>query len=154
MYTYEYERPALTVDIVLFDRNPEYDQENETEILLVKRKNDPYRGAWVFPGGFVEKGEKLLDAAFRELKEETSVSLRHLSFVGIFDDPNRDPRGWVVSTAYTSVVTKYEKEMAKAGDDAAECRWVSLQQIYNNKYVLGFDHKEILSSAICNFWLD
>lgn len=153
-FTYEYERPALTVDIVLFDRNPEYDQDNETEVLLVKRKNDPFRGSWVFPGGFVEYGERTLEAAFRELKEETSIERRYLSFVGIFDDPNRDPRGWVVSIAYTGIISEHEKRIIKAGDDAAECRWVNLQEIDNKKYILGFDHFNILSSAITNYWLD
>ncbi len=121
----------ITTDIVL--RRGE-------KVLLIKRKNDPFAGKWALPGGFVETDEKVITAAACELKEETGVEIPEsdLHFIGFFDDPDRDPRGRIVSFAF-SVEIQDDVEV-KAGDDAGEARWFLLEDLPE----LGFDHAEIL----------
>ena len=86
-FAYDYPRPALTVDVVMATR------EERPRVLLIKRKHDPYAGSWALPGGFVEEGERLIDAAKRELKEETGVHIEELEQLYTAGDPGRDPRG-------------------------------------------------------------
>jgi 8-oxo-dGTP diphosphatase len=103
-YTYEWPRPALTVDVFVFAL-PQGRQQ-APHVLLIKRKHDPFAGCWALPGGFVDEGERLITAAARELEEETSVKADQalLQQVGTFGDPGRDPRGWTVSVVYAAVV--------------------------------------------------
>lgn len=127
---------SLTVDIII------HDGEN---ILLIKRKNNPYAGYWALPGGFIDPGEKSEAAARRELEEETGVSVGeyNLKFVGVFDTPNRDPRMEnVVSYAY---IAKIPQQRAQAGDDASAAEWVPIESIKNLE--LAFDHKSILDKS-------
>jgi len=131
-----YPKPALTVDIV-----PIRYRGGHLEVLLIKRKNDPFSGAWALPGGYVDEGETPEFAARRELVEETHVNEPPLYHVGIFGAPNRDPRGWVVSAAYLAF-TQADCE-AKAGDDAAQVFWYPLTDLPD----LAFDHGEIISAA-------
>ena len=129
-YTYSYPRPAVTVDIILFNE--------DMEILLIKRKNKPFEGAWAFPGGFVDENEGLEDAARRELMEETCLEAGKLEQSGAFGQPGRDPRGHTISIVFTGRVIDSRK--LQAADDATEARWFSLKDLPE----LAFDHQEIL----------
>ena len=94
-YTYDYPRPMLTADcVVLNDRN---------EILLVKRGNEPFKGCWALPGGFMEMDETIERCAVRELEEETSlkVSEQDIHLIGVYSAPDRDPRGRTVTAAFS-----------------------------------------------------
>ena len=132
-FTYPYPRPSLTVDvaIVTIEDNP--------HVLLIQRRADPFAGTWALPGGFVDENERLIDAARRELVEETGVDQLVLEQLHTFADPGRDPRGWTVSVAYLARVRPNELK-PKAGDDAAAVKWFPL----SNLPVLAFDHDKIL----------
>jgi 8-oxo-dGTP diphosphatase len=136
-YCYDYPRPSLTVDIVLFRIVSDH-----IEVLLIQRARDPFKGRWALPGGFVDKDEGLEAAARRELKEETSLSGVRLLQVAAFGDPGRDPRGHTVSVAFAGLVDPGTKP--KAGDDAADARW----QRAINPPSLAFDHDKILRAAL------
>jgi 8-oxo-dGTP diphosphatase len=111
------------------------------EVLLVQRKHEPFQGKWGLPGGFVDPDEKVLDAANRELEEETGISNLNLKQFATYGDPGRDPRGRVASVVHW--VRLSEKPQARAGDDAADARW------YHINYLppLAFDHARILEDA-------
>ncbi len=113
------------------------------EILLIKRKNEPFAGHWALPGGFVETDEPVLVGAVRELKEETGISLdeSRLRFVGYFDTPDRDPRGRLISFAFEAVVDP--DAGVEAGDDAGEVQWFDI----NHLPELAFDHEDIVKST-------
>ena len=134
--TYDYARPALTADAVVF--RPAGDGH---EVLLIRRKHPPFEGMWALPGGFLDEGETLEACAARELAEETGVTAAPLFLIGVFSKPGRDPRGWTVSAAYAGVAD--EHATAKAADDAAEIRWYGLQALPE----LAFDHADILRQA-------
>lgn len=121
----------VTVDIVVFD----FAQQS---ILLIQRKNDPYKGMWALPGGFVDGDEDLETAAHRELKEETSIEVASLMQVKAFGKPGRDPREHTVSIAFTGVAA--ENVLVKAADDAKEAKWFDTQNLPE----LAFDHAEIV----------
>jgi 8-oxo-dGTP diphosphatase len=127
--------PRLAVDIIT--------ENQEKKILLVERKNEPFRGYKVIPGGFVEAGERVEDSALRELKEETGINARLISILGVYSDPKRDPRGHVVSTVF---VAEYLSGTAKGSDDASDAAWYDIEKIAN--YKLGFDHEKIISDYI------
>jgi 8-oxo-dGTP diphosphatase len=124
--------PALTSDCVVFD--------GEGRVLLVRRKNDPFRGELALPGGFVEIGETVEEACRRELKEETGIDAGRLKLVGVYSDPKRDPRGHTCSVAYVSRIAAAEPH---AGDDAAAALWVRNWRAEK----LAFDHAIILADA-------
>lgn len=132
-YTYEYPRPALTVDVALVTR------EDSPRILLIKRAKDPFAKRWALPGGFVEENERLLDAAKRELMEETGVEIHDLEQLYATGDPGRDPRGWTVSVVFLARVEAGHVN-ATAADDAAEVGWFPLAKLPP----LAFDHAMIL----------
>ena len=110
-------------------------------MLLVQRRYDPHQGKWALPGGFVEPEEKVVDAAKRELEEETAVRQIELSQFGTYGDPGRDPRGRVVCVAHWAILEN--KPDATAGDDAANCGWFDLDNLPD----LAFDHAQILSDV-------
>ena len=139
-YCYDYPRPALTVDCVLFS-----EINNEIYVLFIQRKNDPFKDAWAFPGGFVDMDETTIDAAKRELKEETGVEINNLVQVQTFSDVFRDPRGRTVSVVYFAEVKEGIKLIA--GDDANDVRWFSLKELPK----LAFDHGTILNFVINKF---
>lgn len=116
----------------------------EENVLLIKRKNEPFKGMWAFPGGFVDEGEDLPNAAARELLEETSVSVdaERLSQFKTYGKPGRDPRFHTVSVVYA--VHLNEKPDAMAADDAAEVAWFSLDKLPE----MAFDHKAILEEYL------
>ena len=97
-FTYEYARPALTVDLAITTR------EDRPRVLLIRRKKAPFAGSWAMPGGFVDENERLEDAARRELEEETGVKVAELEQLFTAGDPGRDPRGWTVSVVYLAQV--------------------------------------------------
>jgi 8-oxo-dGTP diphosphatase len=132
-----YERPLLAVDMVVIA--PEA---GTLRVLLVRRRYPPFQGRWAIPGGLVEAGEALEAAAGRELFEETGIKgIRFYEF-GAFGDPERDPRGRVVSVGYLALVNKSQVH-PRAGDDAAEVKWFSLER----PPLLAFDHKLLLRQA-------
>ncbi|MDR1183552.1 MAG: NUDIX hydrolase [Coriobacteriales bacterium] len=132
-YVYNYPRPALTTDIVLFAvAEDEADSQRELsreklQILLIRRGAEPFKDSWALPGGFVCEGESAHAAAVRELFEETGVKDVHLKQLRTFSDPGRDPRGWVVSCAYLALIPKNSVRLT-AGDDAADARWFTIEQ--------------------------
>ena len=111
------------------------------EVLLVQRKHEPYQGKWGLPGGFVDPDEKVMDAAKRELQEETGVENVSLTQFGAYGDPGRDPRGRTVSLAYWSLLEN--KPAAKAADDAADLAWFPLHELPD----MAFDHEQILADV-------
>ena len=137
-YCYDYPRPAYTADCIIFT-----EKNQDTGIVLIKRKSDPFKAMWALPGGFVDIDEKGIDAAKRELFEETGIAVEKLFEFGIFDSPGRDPRGRTVSAVFYGFVKNVEKQM-NAGDDATEVRLFSVKKLPD----LAFDHKEIIEKAI------
>lgn len=139
-----YEKPSVTVDIIVFTIDRDV-----LQVLLIQRKNEPFRGKWAIPGGFVDKGETLERAAAREMYEETNVKDVPLYQFHTFGDPGRDPRGWTISVAFYSIVEK-EKVNIKAMDDAQNINWFSI----NNLPELAFDHNKIINVALSNLRKD
>lgn len=135
-YNYEYPRPSVTADCVVFSR-----EETGLSVLLIERVNEPFKGCWAFPGGFMDMDEDAEACAIRELKEETGLEIRSMKQVGAFTEVNRDPRGRTVSIAYYAMVVKSE---VKASDDAAQARWFPIDSVPP----LAFDHEEILRMAL------
>jgi 8-oxo-dGTP diphosphatase len=135
-YSYDYPRPALTVDAVLVTR------EAVPRVLLIRRKHDPFAGSWAFPGGFVDANERLADALRRELREETGLEVDEIEQLYTAGDPGRDPRGWTVSVAYLVRVDP-TKLKPVAADDADEVGWFPVA----NPPQLAFDHAMILERA-------
>lgn len=133
-YTYQYPRPAVTVDIILLDTN------NTANLLLIQRKKPPFQGKWAFPGGFIDAEETLEHAAVRELKEETGLTIKHLKQFKTFSEPKRDPRGRTISTVFYGYLPPKTADQTKAGDDAARAKWFPLE----NLPALAFDHDQIM----------
>ncbi|EHR78149.1 NUDIX hydrolase [Thermococcus litoralis DSM 5473] len=123
---------SLTVDLVILHKDG---------IVLIKRRNEPYKGYWALPGGFVEYGERVEDAAIREAKEETGLDVELLDLIGVYSDPKRDPRGHTVTIAFLAK----GKGTLKGGDDASEARVFKLDEVKDLK--LAFDHGKIIEDA-------
>lgn len=135
-YTYEYPRPSVTTDCVIFG----YDGK-DLKVLLVRRGIEPFKGAWAFPGGYLQMDESALDGARRELKEETGLEDAYMEQFHTFSDVDRDPRGRVITIAHYALVKISE---VHGGDDAADAGWFSLNEIPP----LAFDHDHILRMAM------
>ena len=128
----DYKSPKLTVDgAIIVDK----------KILLIKRKNEPFKNKWALPGGFVEYGEKLENAVKREIIEETGLTTEILDLIGIYSDPKRDPRGHTVSAVY---LLKIKKGSIKSGDDASEAKFFNLENLPE----LSFDHNIIIKDIL------
>jgi 8-oxo-dGTP diphosphatase len=133
---YQYRNPIPTVDTII---------QKDSHILLIKRKNDPFKGYFALPGGFVNEGEKVEEAAKREVMEETALDVELVDILGVYSDPNRDPRGHIMSTVFVGKISNNkEKVELWAQDDAAGVVWMSLEEIDNTS--LAFDHKKIISN--------
>jgi 8-oxo-dGTP diphosphatase len=132
-YSYDYPRPSVTVDIVVLSHNVDPD------VLLIRRKHEPFAGCWALPGGFVDMEETLEAAAQRELCEETGVEAKELIQVHTFGDPGRDPRGRTISVVYLTILDQ-SKIKPRPADDAAGVGWHSLRHLPG----LAFDHAQIL----------
>jgi 8-oxo-dGTP diphosphatase len=130
----------LTVDAVVFCIS-----EKQTLLLLIQRKNNPFKEQWALPGGFVEDDEDLETAALRELKEETGIILESCKQLYAFGKPGRDPRGRTISIAHVGFVT--HKITPMADDDAGDARWFEI----DNLPELAFDHRDIINLAISRF---
>jgi 8-oxo-dGTP diphosphatase len=128
----QFKTPLLAVDIVI--------KTKDDKIVFIKRLNPPFKGFYALPGGFVEYGEKVEDAAIREAKEETGLEIEDLKLIGVYSDPNRDPRGHVVSIAF---LAKEKGGVLKASSDAKEV--IALKDPPEK---LAFDHALILSDAM------
>lgn len=133
-YSYDYPRPAVAADIIVLTEHKE-----KRQILLIKRKFNPFAGMYALPGGFVDPDETTDQAAARELKEETGISNDDLKQFRVYSNPDRDPRGRVISVIY--FVYLPENTFAKAGDDADSVHWVDTDKIPP----LAFDHETILA---------
>ena len=114
----DYPRPSLTADIAVFSQ-----EAGALQVLLVRRGGHPFLGKWALPGGFAQPGEAVTQTARRELEEETGLKGLRLTPVGLFSQPGRDPRMWVVSQAFAARIPSGRRKEAKAGDDAADTRW-------------------------------
>ena len=136
-YTYEYPRPSLTVDCIIFGLD-----EEGLKVLLIERGHPPFQGHWALPGGFVEIGEDLESAARRELEEETGVKDVFIEQLFTFGQPNRDPRGRVVSVAHYALVNLLDHPV-EAASDASNAGWFKMEELPH----LAFDHDEILKTA-------
>jgi len=141
-FTYNYPRPAVTVDTIVFSKS-----ENRVYIALIKRANPPFRGDWAFPGGFVDMDESLHEAACRELAEETGLKNIQLEQFYTFGDVHRDPRHRTITVVYYGFSSGNLAPLA-AGDDAGEAAWFPTDDLPH----LAFDHKEILHKAIVNLF--
>ncbi|MBK8806576.1 MAG: NUDIX hydrolase [Bacteroidales bacterium] len=137
-YCYEYPRPAVTTDCVIFGFD-----EGELKLLLIERALEPFKGRWAFPGGFLNMNENADDCAQRELFEETGIENVFIEQLYTFTDVDRDPRGRVVTIAYYALV-KLSEYKVTAGDDAKKAQWFPLSQIPT----LAFDHDRILRIAL------
>lgn len=125
--------PALTVDCVIYDPRG--------RVLLIRRKNEPFKGVYALPGGFVDIGETVEAGCRREVREETGLDVDDLRLVGVYSDPSRDPRGHTASAAFLALLP--EVETPTAGDDAAAAEWVGNWR----ETPLAFDHAQILEEA-------
>ncbi|MBN1769428.1 MAG: NUDIX hydrolase [Prolixibacteraceae bacterium] len=138
-YTYQYPRPAVCADAIIVAK-----ENGSISILLIKRKNNPYKGKWALPGGFVDMDEDLPDACMRELKEETGLEGIALHQFASFGKPGRDPRGRTISVVYWGII--YTKLTLSANDDAAEAQWFEL----NSLPPLAFDHQKIIEKFLAD----
>ena len=148
-----YAKPALTADIVVLRAHSDGPQ-----VLLVERGGHPFIGKLALPGGFANENEPVEETAARELEEETGVSGLSTELVGVFSRPGRDPRGWVVSAAFVSVVGS-ESLTVQAGDDAASAHWYHVVPTPSGLMLrrgessvsiqdLAFDHESVLLAAL------
>ncbi len=134
----DFEHPSVTADIALLTL-----REHSLQVLLIRRKEEPFAGQWALPGGFVRPGETLDGAARRELAEETGVSAVLLEQLRAFGDPGRDPRTWVITIAFTALVAS-DALTLRAGTDAADAAWFPAATLPP----LAFDHAAILTHAL------
>ena len=135
-YTYKYPRPAVTADCIVITR------EAEPKVLLIQRGDEPFKGGWAFPGGFMNMDETTEQCAIRELEEETGLKVNEVHQIGAYSKVDRDPRGRTVTVAYLAIVdTPIE---VKGQDDAAKAQWFLLSALPE----LAFDHDEIMRDAV------
>jgi 8-oxo-dGTP diphosphatase len=123
--------PMLATDVIIRHRGG---------VVLVKRKNDPFRGKWALPGGFVRYGEKVESAAVREAWEETGLRVRLRGLLGVYSDPKRDPRGHVVSVCFLAHRVGGRLKAASDADEVRIFKKIPWEQ-------LAFDHANILKDA-------
>jgi 8-oxo-dGTP diphosphatase len=148
--TYEFPRPVLAVDAVVFALSPE-----GWRVLLIQRKKDPGQGKWAFPGGYFDMTDKSVEhAACRELREETGldVPLDDMEQLRVYSRPRRDPRDRVVSVAHCTILgaspaVPGTPPEVKGADDAADARWFLVEDVQNDGVELAFDHDQIFADA-------
>ncbi|MEZ4650417.1 MAG: NUDIX domain-containing protein [Candidatus Eisenbacteria bacterium] len=138
MHSYEFPRPALTVDVVVFALDDE-----ELKVLLIQRSLPPFENSWALPGGFVQMNEDLEEAARRELEEETGLRGAFLEQLYTFGAPGRDPRDRVVSVAYYALVN-LSGHPIRPDTDAKAAAWFEVDDLPR----LAFDHEAIVEMAL------
>ena len=135
-YTYKYPRPAVTADCIVITKD------TDAKVLLIQRGDDPYKGCWAFPGGFMNMDETTEQCAIRELEEETGLKVNEVHQIGAYSKVDRDPRGRTITVAYLAII---DKPISVTGqDDAAKAEWWPINSLPH----LAFDHDEIISDAI------
>ena len=135
-YTYKYPRPAVTADCIVITR------EAEPKVLLIQRGGEPFKGAWAFPGGFIDMDETTEQCAIRELEEETGLRVSDIKQIGAYSKVDRDPRGRTITVAYLTII---DEPIAVTGqDDAANAEWWPVDALPP----LAFDHDEIMADAM------
>lgn len=139
-YTYQYPMPAVTVDALVLRKNVHAD---EIELLLIKRLNEPFKGLWALPGGFVEIDEELDDAVVRELQEETGVIHRSLKQLFTVGTVGRDPRYRTISVIYYGWFVESIMQV-RAGDDASDAQWFAVDELPS----MAFDHLQLVTKAL------
>jgi 8-oxo-dGTP diphosphatase len=125
----KYKSPKITVDGIII---------NDKQILLIKRNIEPFKDKWALPGGHVDYGERVEDAAIREVLEETGLKVEIKNLFGVYSDPNRDPRGHTITIVYLMNVIGGKLE---GGDDASDAKFFYLENISK----LAFDHDKIIN---------
>ena len=135
-YTYKYPRPAVTADCIVITK------EAEPKVLLIERGEEPFKGCWAFPGGFMNMDETTEQCAIRELEEETNLKVSEVHQIGAYSKVDRDPRGRTVTVAYLAIIDT--PMTIKGQDDAAKAQWFPLTALPE----LAFDHDEIVRDAI------
>lgn len=136
MYCYKYPHPAVTSDCIVFNFEGDV-----ISVLLIKRKNEPYKDCWAFPGGFINIDESAENAAVRELKEETGLDVVKIEQLKAYSNPERDPRERVITIAF---IAESKIKEVEGSDDAKEAKWFDI----SNLPPLAFDHEQILKDAI------
>ena len=135
-YTYNYPRPAVTADCVVITK------ETKPKVLLIQRGDEPFKGCWAFPGGFMNMDETTEQCAIRELEEETGLKVNEIHQIGVYSKVDRDPRGRTITVAYDALV---DISVPVVGlDDAAKAEWWPLSALPQ----LAFDHNEIMKDAM------
>ncbi len=138
-YTYKYPRPAVTADCVVIT------SEEEPRVLLIERGEEPFKGCWAIPGGFLNMDETTEQCAIRELEEETGLKIDKANQIGAYCKVDRDPRGRTISVAYLAIV---ERPLEVSGqDDATKAKWFPV----NALPPLAFDHDEIMADAMTKY---
>ncbi len=138
-YVYDWPRPMVTVDAVVFAVTADV-----IKLLLIKRGNEPFKGQWAIPGGFIGMDEELDDAVARELQEETGLTGIALEQMHTFGTCGRDPRGRQITVVYMGII-KEGLDRVKAGDDAAMTQWFDINNLPPN---MAFDHNFVARLAI------
>ncbi len=138
-YVYEWPRPMVTVDAAVFAFF-----KGRPKVLLINRGNEPFKGKWALPGGFVGMDEELEDAVTRELAEETGLTNVPLEQMHTFGKCGRDPRGRQISVAFMGIAAKGTDKI-RGGDDAQDAKWFDIEELPGD---LAFDHNEVIRFSI------
>ena len=134
-YTYKYPGPAVTADCIVITK------EENAKVLLIQRGNEPDKGTWAFPGGFMNMDETTEQCAIRELEEETGLKVKDVHQIGAYSKVDRDPRGRTITVAYLAII---DKPISVVGqDDAAKAEWWPISALPQ----LAFDHNDIINDA-------
>ncbi|KAL4511712.1 hypothetical protein ABPG72_012557 [Tetrahymena utriculariae] len=136
----EYLVPSITTDAVVLKKQKNY--VHKYEVLMITRKQEPYKGYLAFPGGFLDYNEEPSKGCLRELKEETGLDGISCELITVKGEPNRDPREHIVTIFYKVEVDQNQKPVAN--DDAAQAGFYPLETLLNSKYQIAFDHLEVL----------
>ena len=145
----DYERPSVTADIVVLKLRPQKtgnfrkDPEKKLSLLLIRRAGHPFQGCWALPGGFLTPNETIEECALREVMEETSVRPASMMSIGLFSAPGRDPRGWIISNAFVSVLGE-SADSQMAGSDAGDAQWFDVCfENHEGEVVLELEHEDV-----------
>ena len=135
----KHKNPAPAVDFLI-------SKDDNSKILLVRRKNDPFKGMLSIPGGFINEGETAENAMIREAKEETSLVVEPIAILGVYSDPQRDPRMHTISVTF---ITRIVQGSENARDDAAALQWINIEDELDGliqSHQIAFDHSKILNN--------